>query len=425
MNRNVRLLGFGVAVRMLGNAIWFPFLALFLVNVLGVSYLGVGIIVAAVGLVQLPFNYLGGLVTDRFDRRRLILLGLACEVAATAGLAFGFGIRSLAVAVVAAAAGGTLTSLAAPATSAYIADLAEGAERTRGFTFYRIGFNAGYSAGVALGGLLVSLVGFATAVAVAAGVIALGGLFLGLFLEPSPRDVSRAALRAPEGPSGGGPGARAGEGARGTHPPRSMRASFAVLAKDRAALELLVAVALTAVVVGQWAVTFPLYVHNVLGIPYSLLGAGLALNGLVVVFGQTATTESVIGRRHTSIANLGLGLYAVAFVGLGAAGWSGVFPTAIFFVAVVVLTVGENLVTIPQATLPSNLAPPEEVGSYNGAFNMVGGVGFLIAVVIGGAVLSSTVNPLFVWLLLVLPAVPAMLLFRHARRHLRPEVDRA
>jgi len=413
VDRNLRLLGIGVGLRSFGNALYFPFLALFLVNQLHVSYVEIGIIITGVGLVQLPCTLLGGALADRVERLRLILFGLSAEVAATAGLAYAFSMNSLVLAITAAGVGGSLTSLAGPASSAYIADFAEGPERTRGFTFFRIGFNAGYSAGVTLGGLLVSDLGFAGSVAVAAIVVAIGATFLAVMLEPSPRDL---AARAHPLPSTTDPLA-----AR----PRSVRESLALLRRDRVALELLVAFFLASLVAGQWGVTFPLFVHNVLGISYSLLGVGLALNGLVVVFGQTATTESVIGQRHTSVAVWGLGLYVVSFVGLGLAGLLGALPVVVFFAAVVILTIGENLITIPQATLPSNIAPKEEIGSYNGAFSMMAGIGFILSVLLGGVVLSSTANPVAIWLLLVAPAVPAVVLFRHASRGLSPTVDRA
>ncbi|HKS59659.1 MAG TPA: MFS transporter [Thermoplasmata archaeon] len=416
MNRNLRLLGIGVAVRMLGNAIYFPFLALFLRNELGVSYLGIGAIFVGVGLIQLPFNYLGGLLTDRIGRRRLILLGLVAESAATAALAYAFALHSLAGAILAATVGGTVATIAGPASSAYISDFAEGEERTRGFTFYRIGFNAGYSAGVTLGGILISIVGFAWAVGGAAIIIVGGTALLAATLEPSPMDLSL----------GVGKNSFERQRLRSASPPaRSLRESFRILARDSVALELLVAVALAAVVVGQWAVTFPLFVRNVLGISYSLLGIGLALNGLVVVFGQTITTESVVGRRHTTIAIAGLVLYVGSFLALGSAGIYGFFPVAVFFAAVIVLTIGENLITIPQNTLPSNLAAKEELGSYNGAFSMVGGAGFLASVFIGGVVLSLTPNPLLIWVILVVPAIPSIILFRHAAGRLPPHVDRA
>jgi MFS family permease len=392
---------------MLGNALYFPFLALFLVNELHVSYIGIGIIITGVGLVQLPCTLFGGALADRVERLPLILFGLAAEVIGTGGLAYAFALRSLLLAITAATVTGCLTSLAAPASSAYIADFAEGSERTRGFTFYRIGFNAGYSAGVTLGGILVTAIGFAGAVAVAAVVIGVGTAFLSVTLGPSPRDLARRErVRSEDLPGPSPPASRS----------RSMRASLSLLRKDRVALELLVAFLLAALVAGQWGVTFPLYVRNVLGIPYSILGVGLALNGL---------TESVIGRRHTTIAIWGLGLYTFAFVGLGVAGLLGALPEVVFFLSVVVLTVGENLLTIPQATLPSNVAPREEIGAYNGAFATVGGVGFITSVLLGGITLSFTSNPLAIWLLLVLPVIPAVVLLRHASRRLSAEADRA
>ncbi|MGP8078846.1 MAG: MFS transporter [Thermoplasmata archaeon] len=415
MDRNLRLLGIGAGIRTLGAALYNPFLALFLVNELGVSYLEVGLIFVLVGGIQLPFAILGGLITDRFPRHRLILISLIAEAAATGGLAYAFALRSLPGAIGAALAGGVVTTAMGPAFSAYVADFAQGSDRTRGFTWFRIGFNAGYSAGVTLGGLLIGPLGFAAAVATGAVIIAGGAVFIGTSLEPSPRDSRRRASEGVGEPTPRTP----------PSPRRGMRESLRILARDRVALELLIAVALTSLMVGQWGVTFPLYVRNILKVPYSLLGVGLALNGLVVVFGQSATTNRVLGWRHTTIAVVAIGLYAVAFLGLGVVGLLTVAPVAAFFASVVVLTVGENLITIPQNTLPSNLAPPEEIGSYNGAFSMVGGLGGILSVLVGGIVLGATHNPLLIWTILLVPAIPAVVLFRHAATRLSPAVDRA
>jgi MFS family permease len=416
VNRNLRVLGIATAGRMLGNALYFPFLALFVQTVMGIGYVTIGVLIVATGIVQLPFNYAGGLLTDRIGRRRLILIGLAAECVTTLFLGYSFAARSLAGAIIAASIGGAILSAAGPAASAYVSDFAEGSERTRGFTFQRIGFNAGYSAGVTLGGLLIGVVGFAGSVGIAGIIIGGVAVLAALLLDPSPWDVAHAALgRRPNG-----------QDSRGTPPnSRGLGESLRILTRDRIALELSVAVVCASLVVGQWAVVFPLYVHNILGISYALLGIGLALNGLVVVFGQTATTESVIGWRHTTIANVGLLLYAIGFLGLGAAGWLGIVPVVVFFLSVVVLTVGENLVTIPHSTLPSNIAPAGEVGSYNGAFSTFGAAGFFFSVLLGTWVLAETANPLLIWVILVIPALPAMVLFRHAAGNLRPELDRA
>ncbi|MFI5413689.1 MAG: hypothetical protein ACHQ0I_03790, partial [Candidatus Lutacidiplasmatales archaeon] len=76
VNRNIRLLTLGVAVRMLGNALYGPFIALFLHNVLGIGYVELGLIIVFIGSIQIPFGLLGGLVSDRMSRKDLMMLGL-------------------------------------------------------------------------------------------------------------------------------------------------------------------------------------------------------------------------------------------------------------------------------------------------------------------------------------------------------------
>ncbi|MCI4334881.1 MAG: MFS transporter [Thermoplasmata archaeon] len=414
VERNLKLLALGVSVRTFGAALYYPFLALFLYSVLHVGYLEIGVILVGVGAVQLPFGYAGGLLADRVGRRRLILIGLFAEAAATVALAYAFSIRSLPLAILAGTAGGIVTSSAGAAYSAYIADHAAGSDRTRAFTWYRIGFNAGFSAGVGLGGALVAFLGFPLSVAIAAALIASAAVVLSVLLGPSPYDLGLQEKRR----------VRAAEGGAAAPRGRSLRESLAVLRKDRVALEVALGFLFASLVYGQWAVTFPLFVHNLMGIGYALLGVGLALNGLIVVFGQAPTTEALIGWRHTTLGAMAVGLLAASYLLLGVAGPLLLAPLVAFLAAVVILTVGENIGTIATTTLPSNLAPPEEMGSYNGAFGTFLGAGGLAATFLGGLVLSLTSNPLLIWVLLASPAVPAVLLLRHAAPRIRPEANR-
>jgi MFS family permease len=403
-----------MAIRTFGAALYNPFLALFLYAILHVGYLEIGIIFVATGAVQLPFGLLGGLWTDRAGRRRLILLGLATEAIFTAGLAYAFDIRSLALAIGIAVVAGCILSATGPAYSAYIADWAEGSARTLGFTWYRISFNAGFAAGVALGGILVAFIGFTGAIVAASIIIAGAMVFVLVLLNPSPFDVKLREGKVHPAP---------------TSVPkpkgRSLRESFSLLAHDRPALVVASGFALVWLTATQWNVTFSLFVHNKLGISYAILGIGLALNGLVVVFGQSFTTHRVLGHRHTTIAILGGALYVVAYLLLGISALWMLLPTAIFLASVLILTFGENLSSIPASTLPSNLAPPGEVGSYNGAFNTFLGAAGLAAIFFGGAVLQAIPNPLWEWVLLVLPAFPGFVLIRIAARRIPIHLDRA
>jgi len=118
-------------------------------------------------------------------------------------------------------------------------------------------------------------------------------------------------------------------------------------------------------------------------------------------------------------------LYVIAYLLLGVAALWALLPAILFLVAVVILTMGENVVSIPSTTLPSNLAPAGEVGSYNGAFNTFLGAAGLASIFFGGAVLTAVANPLLEWVLLVLPAIPAIAILRYASRRIPISMDRA
>jgi MFS family permease len=417
VKRDLQILTVGFSIRTLGAALYSPFLALFLYAILHVGYLEIGVIFVGLGAIQLPFGFVGGFWTDRVGRRRLIVLSLFTEAIVSASLAYAFDVRSLALAIAVAATGGALLASTQAAFSAYIADFTKESERTLGFTWYRIGFNGGYASGVALGGSLIAVVGFVGAVGIAAAIIGVAGVFALLALAPSPYDLELAR----RGTSAALPTSTD----LAPKSKRTVRESFSLLLRDRTALLVATGMMLMYVTASQWNVTYALFVHNKMGISYAILGLGLALNGLVVVFGQSFTTHRVLGMRHTTIFILGGLLYGVAFLLLGLSALLVLLPVVLFFVATVVLTVGENLGSIPSSTLPSNLAPPGEVGAYNGAFFAFFSAASIAGIFLGGAVLATVVNPLWEWVLLCVPLVPGFVILRLVAPRLSVAADRA
>ncbi len=414
MNRNVRWLGFGGVVRATGVSLVLPFLVLYLRNILHIGYAEIGLLVALTGVLPLLLVPFAGFLTDRMGRRRVFLVALGAEAASYLGLADALQARSLIGVLALVTTIQVVGTLAGPAISAYIADFAEGSDRTMGFTWVRIGWNVGFTLGVFSGGVLIGFVGFVE-VALLAGIVLLASTtLLALVLDPSPYDLARASGRAVPVP------------AEVVRRPGSVRQSLRILARDRPFLAMCGAISLAMLTIGQWATIFPLYVNTVLGIPYAILGAGLALNGLVVVFGQAPMTQASLGHRHTSLFLLGLSGYAAGFLLFGLVGQYSFFLVPSFFGVVLILTIGENLSSIPATTLPSNLAPPTEIGSYNGAFFALSGLGSLLAPVLGGVVIAATASPLAVWGLLVAPSVPAgVILALYVTPRLRAEANRA
>jgi MFS family permease len=408
---NLRRITVGAGLRAFGLSLIGPFLALYLHDVLGVGYVEVGLIIAAIGVPLLFIGGVGGLLADRIGRRRLFLLAFAVEGSSVLGAGFAMAAHSFVGVLVAFAVSGVAGNLGGPAIAAYVSDFTQGSMRTQAFTWQRVGWNVGFALGVSVGGLLLVVVGFAP-VAWGAGVAMLiGTVYLTSTLDPSPYDLG---LR-PAPPSSAAVPSR----------PGSVRDSLRVLRHDSSFLLFCLAFALADITINQWGVTFSLFVVGPLHLPYSLLGLGFAANGLVVVFGQVPTTRLALGHKHTALAMVGVGAYIVAYLALGVAAVLPFGAIAVFFAAVVVLTMGENLTSIPFTTLPSNVAPPSEIGAYNGVFYTIAGVGTLIAFAFGGLALAWIPNPIELWIVLCAPGVPAILLFVYAGRRLPRKANRA
>ena len=414
MERNVRWLSVGGAVRVAGFTMVSTFFFLYLRNVFHVGYVEIGFLVTLTGILPLAVVPVGGLLADRLGRRPLLLSALLGEGVVLLAIAYTIQIGWLFGLVFLVALLQTVGALGGPAVQAYIADFVLGSERTMGYTWLRISSNLGFTIGVFSGGSLIALVGFVNVALVAGTMVLIAVVLLGVLLQPSPYERTRLATLDPHTVDSRGVGGR------------SLRSSLWLLAQDRVFLALCAAVALFELTTDQFAVTFPLYVNTVLGVPYVFIGVGLALNGLVVVAGQVPMTRAFLGRRHTWLLVLGGLLYVAGFLLLGLPDLLGIGLLAAFFCSVLIVTLGENVQSIPLTTLPSNLAPEGDIGAYNGAFFSVAGVGSLLAPILGGVVLATVSSPFAVWGILSLPTLPALaLVFLVIMPRIRRQADRA
>lgn len=384
----------------------YPYLALYLKNVAGLGYAEIGVLVLVVTVFPLAVSPFGGLIADRVGRRRVLLLSLAGEAASVLLIALSMSNGSVAGVLLGGALSGVASSMAGPAISAYVADVTQLTERTMGFTWVRVGFNGGFTVGVALGGALIGVLGFPQTGLLATAVITVGVIFLAATLRASPYDVALGQKAVPVVIDGATK--RAG----------TMRESAKILARDRTFLVLCLASLFSGLVYGNWAVTFPLFSNTVLLVPYSILGIALALNGAMVFFGQAPTTKLLAGRRHTSAAIYSVILYGFSFLALGGISFFPVLGVVAVFTFVVVLTIGENVGAVAWMTLPSNVAPPAEVGAYNGVFLLFNGIGGSVSPALGGFVLAWFANPLLVWGILALPVIPSVLLYEWSGRRI-------
>jgi DHA1 family multidrug resistance protein-like MFS transporter len=110
----------------------------------------IALLTSIYALAQFIFAPIWGRWSDRIGRRWLLLIGMAGS--AVAMILFGVS-TSLKMLYVARVIGGILSSATLPAAAAYVADVTEAADRSRGMAWLGSAVSMGVIAGLALGGI--------------------------------------------------------------------------------------------------------------------------------------------------------------------------------------------------------------------------------------------------------------------------------
>ena len=416
------VLSIGVAIRFFCLSFYTPFILIYLHSGLGLPYVTAGLYLSLPSVAALIFPIWGGGLTDRVGRRRMIILSLAAEACGIATFAVGIHFAALGGIIGGLFAARAAGNLGSPSVSAYIADVSSPTRRAVGFAWYRSANNLGFGLGVVAGGGLLFVLSFGQLAVLAALIAACGVLFSALLLPASPHDRTLAESRKLALQETGGNQGNSGMGLRGVA--QSFRASIRALRHDRALLLFWAASCFFYMLILQFAYALPAFASSGLGLASVYIGVALALNSAVPVLTQVPLTKALTGRVMTRVGLWGILAYAIAFFGMGLEGVVRVLVIPVLFVLVIVMTLGENLVTIPLFTLPMNIAPKAERGAYAGAMTAAGGVGNMIVPPLTGFALDFEATPLVTWAMLVLPVVPAAVLLRMVRRRVSPSSNK-
>ena len=150
LRKEVYILCFGRFVTAMGSLIW-PMLTLILKSKLGLNAEEVALWFLVFGILQIPFGLVGGKVTDRFNKRNLILLFDLISVALYITTAFlPLSMFSLCIYFI----GSLFQHMEWPAYDSLIAELTTDHEREKAYSLQYLGSNLGVVFAPTLGGLL-------------------------------------------------------------------------------------------------------------------------------------------------------------------------------------------------------------------------------------------------------------------------------
>ena len=344
------LLCHGVLVA--GLALSFPFLTLYFHEKRGLAMGLVGLAVSGAIAASAVGQTLGGELADVWGCKKVMALALVFRIASTALLAAAVAYAwPVAVIVGLHVAGALSGNMYSPAVRAWIAHEHPAGERVRAYGALRVAQNAAWAVGPALGGFMA---GYSYALMFAAtSALSLVCLVLLLKLVPA-----APAVRSD-----------AGFAWTGTW----------TAARDPRFLELGILTMIIACSMSQ--LVAPMSVHATAhgGLTETSVGFLFAVNGaLVVLFQQTATRV---------VSRLALPRAAAAGCLFYVAGWSwigfarGWWPLAF---GMMIVTIGEIVVSPSLEALAANLAPARLKGRYLGFHGLLHSLGQALGPLLGG-----------------------------------------
>jgi len=352
----------GTLVNRLGSFVVI-FLAIYLTSARHFSPSFAGLVLGLYGAGGAIGTLNGGVLADRWGRRRTLLLsqvsGATCMV--ILGLLRDRWWIAAAVAVL-----GVSAEMARPAFSALMIDVVPDRDRLRAFSLNYWAINLGFACSAVLAGLaaqvdylLLFLIDGGTTLLTAAIVLT------------KVRDVARVTPGVPA------TAARAG--------------SLARVFTDRVFLAFVGLNLLTSLVFMQHLSSLPIAMARH-GLPPATFGTVIALNGVMIVLGQLFVPRLIGDRDRSRVLALaalvfgtGFGLTAFAHTPLAYAG------------TVLIWTLGEMLGSPSNSALTAELSPPLMRGRSQGVWSLSWQAASCLAPILGGFV-TQHVGPAALWL---------------------------
>lgn len=372
----------------IGGSLLFPFFALYITSKFNVGMTEVGSLFAAFSLSSFAGSTIGGALTDRFGRKGIIIFGLIASSLSTVAMGL---IDSFQLFFTLALFVGILTDVAGPAHQAMVADILPEEKRTDGYGILRVAFNLSVVIGPAIGGLLASrsyLALFLSDAVISLLTVVLIAAFLP---ETRPLDHEDA-------------------------PKQTMTSTFAgygQVFRNAAFMLFLGAVMLQVFTYMNMNTTLGVYLRNEHGTPESGYGLLLSINAAMVVLMQFPITRRISKYPPMLMMAAGTFLYVIGFSMYGF-----VSTYFLFVTAMVIITVGEMVVSPVAQSLVASFAPEDMRGRYMAVSGFSWGIPFAVGPYLAGLILDGP-NPQLLWaaagVIGIMSTVAFLALFRAGR----------
>ena len=358
----------------IGGTMLFPFFSLYITWKFDVGMTQAGVILGIFSVFGMLGGMIGGALTDKFGRRKIILFGLIFSAFSTLLLGF---VNDLAVLYPMAVVVGLLSSIAFPAHQAMLADLLPERQRAEGFGILRVVSNLSWIIGPVIGGFMANRSFFSLFVADASVSSIVAVLFYFLISETKPQtDTEKESESVLE----------------------TFKGYFIVM-RSRAFMAFIFASILMGLVYQQMYNSLSVYLRDYHGIAPSGYGLLMTTSAVTVIFFQFWTTRRIKSRPPFIMMALGALFYAAGFLMFGFDPLAFLNATYIWFMgAVFIVTIGEMIIMPVSQALAANFAPEDMRGRYMAVFGFAWTIPATFGPGLAGLILDNY-NPDLLWYL--------------------------
>ncbi|MFW9998988.1 MAG: MDR family MFS transporter [Candidatus Hodarchaeota archaeon] len=350
----------------LGSFLLFPFFALYITEHFGVGMIQVGFLFSIFSAGDIFGGMIGGALADKYGRRMLILFGLI--VSGIGSILMGL-VNDLHIFFILALFLGLIGNFGGPARQAMVADILPKDKQAEGFGILRVALNLSAVIGPILGGILAARSYMLLFVADAVSSIITAIIVFGVIPETKPQKQDEK-------------------------PEESVIQTiigYKEVLKDWVYMVFLGVSALTVLVYIQMNSTLSVFLRDVHGFPVQSFGLLLAMNATMVVLFQLWITKKISKYAPMKMMTLGTLFYLIGF---GMYGF--ISEVYLFFIAMVIITVGEMIVIPVSQAAAAFFAPEDKRGRYMAMFGFHWAIPNLFAVLIAGVIMEN-IGPYWVW----------------------------
>ena len=355
-----------VFIDRLGGFMLYPFFALYLTQKYDIGMSTVGLLFAVFSISGMVGSALGGAIADRMGRKMVIIFSLILSSLSALGMGFA---PTLGIFVAVSVLVGTLANIGGPAHEAVVADLLPPDKRAEGYGIIRVVFNVAVIIAPPIAGLLIAH-SYLTLFLVDA-VISIISAGIVLFALPETKPKAHAHAK-----------------------PETMKQTFAGYGrvfKDTPFLAFIGVTVMMTLVYLNMNSTLGVYLRDQHGLPELRYGWLLSINAIIVVLFQFWVTRRLQSYRPMLMMAAGSLLYAVGFA------MYGFVPTfALFVVAMIIITIGEMVVSPFQQSVVASFAPEHMRGRYMAVSGLSWSISFTVGPYFAGLILDSA-NPGLLW----------------------------